>query len=76
MLEGTYFIPYSDNIEFFALGGIGRAEITSNQLNTVFEGEIEQATCKFENDSTSYRLGLGASYYMSQKSGTKNINWS
>lgn len=69
MLEGTYFIPYSDNIEFFALAGIGRAQIKTDQLNTIFEGEIEQATCKYNKDNTSYRLGLGASYYMSQKSG-------
>jgi opacity protein-like surface antigen len=70
MLEGTYYIPYSDNLEFFALGGIGRAQIKSDQLSTVFDGEIEQGTCKlYQNENTSYRLGLGTSYYMTQKNG-------
>ena len=65
MLEAAYFIPYSENLEFFVLGGIGKAEIETNRIDL----DGTQAGCGFENKETSMRVGIGATYYMSQTNG-------
>ena len=65
MLEAAYFIPYSESLEFFVLGGIGEAEIETNEIDLAGD----QATCGVKNDETSLRVGIGATYYMSQTNG-------
>ena len=65
MLEGLYIVPYSDQLEFFLLGGIGEAEI---ETHAAFDA-TGQITCGAENTDTSIRVGIGATYFMSQTSG-------
>lgn len=65
MLEAAYFIPYSENLEFFVLGGIGKAEIETNRIDLAGA----QASCGAENKETTMRVGIGATYYMSQTNG-------
>jgi len=65
MLEGLYIVPYSDQLEFFILGGIGEAEI---ETHAAFSGAT-QLTCGAENTDTSIRVGIGGTYFMSQTSG-------
>ena len=65
MLEGFYIVPYSNQLEFFILGGIGEAEI---ETNAGFSGAT-QLTCGAENTDTSIRVGVGGTYFMSQTSG-------
>ncbi len=65
MLEGLYIVPYSEQLEFFILGGIGEAEI---ETHAAFGGAT-QLTCGAENTDTSIRLGIGGTYFMSQTSG-------
>ena len=65
MLEGLYIIPYSDQLEFFVLGGIGEAEI---ETHASFSGN-NQLICGYTNTETSTRVGIGGTYFMSQDSG-------
>ena len=65
MLEGLYIFPYSDQLEFFVLGGIGEAEI---ETHASFSG-TNQLTCGYTNTDTSTRVGIGGTYFMSQTSG-------
>ena len=65
MLEGLYIVPYSEQLEFFILGGIGEAEI---ETHAAFDA-TGQITCGAENTDTSIRVGIGATYFMSQTSG-------
>ena len=65
MLEAAYFIPYSESLEFFVLGGVGEAEIKTH----VIDLEGTQAGCGVDNNETSLRVGIGATYYMSQTNG-------
>ena len=65
MIEGLYIVPYSDQLEFFILGGIGEAEI---ETHAAFDGAT-QLSCGAENTDTSIRLGIGGTYFMSQTSG-------
>ena len=65
MLEGLYIVPYSEQLEFFILGGIGEAEI---ETHAAFDA-TGQITCGAENTDTSIRVGIGATYFISQTSG-------
>lgn len=65
MLEAAYFIPYSESLEFFLLGGIGEAEIETSDIASV----AEILSCSDKNTETSLRVGIGATYYMSQTNG-------
>ena len=73
MLEGVYFVPYSERIEFWGMLGIGQTEIeTSNvQASITDNGQTLNilALCSASNDNTSTRFGAGATYYMSQTQG-------
>ena len=73
MLEGVYFVPYSERIEFWGMLGIGQTEIeTSNvQASITDNGQTENilALCSASDDNTSTRFGAGATYYMSQTQG-------
>ena len=73
MLEGVYFVPYSERIEFWGMLGIGQTEIeTSNvQASITDNGQALNilALCSASDDNTSTRFGAGATYYMSQTQG-------
>lgn len=73
MLEAVYFMPYSEQVEFWGLLGIGRSELETS--TTVISGTLSGsavsfvAVCKRSKDNTSTRIGVGATYYMSQSNG-------
>ena len=69
MLEAAYFIPYSESLEFFLLGGIGKAEIETSDIMMTVSGVVDNLSCGDKNKETSLRLGIGATYYMSQTNG-------
>ena len=69
MLEAAYFIPYSERLEFFLLGGIGEAEIETFDIKEMQSGTLVTLACGDENTETSLRVGIGATYYMSQQNG-------
>ncbi len=69
MLEAAYFIPYSESLEFFLLGGIGEAEIETSDIMMTVSGVVENLSCSDKNTETSLRVGIGATYYMSQTNG-------
>ena len=66
MLEAAYFMPYSEKVEFFVLGGLGRAEIETQDLSVNTFGLIG---CGEQETNTSYRLGAGATYAMTRAAG-------
>ncbi|MDA8654259.1 outer membrane beta-barrel protein [Alphaproteobacteria bacterium] len=66
MLEAAYFMPYSEKVEFFVLGGLGRAEIETQDLSVTTFGLVG---CGDQETSTSYRLGAGATYEMTRAAG-------
>ncbi|MCH1543100.1 MAG: outer membrane beta-barrel protein, partial [Alphaproteobacteria bacterium] len=69
MLEGVYFIPYSERIELWGLVGIGQSEVETNKVSATIDGTAVIAVCGDSEDNTSTRLGVGATYYMNQTQG-------
>ena len=69
MLEGVYFIPYSERIELWGLVGIGQSEVETNKVSATIDGTAMIAVCGDSEDNTSTRLGVGATYYMNQTQG-------
>ena len=73
MLEGVYFVPYSERVEFWGMLGLGQTEIeTPNASASVTTAEgtsTSQVLCSASDDNTSTRFGAGATYYMSQTHG-------
>ena len=70
MLEGVYFIPYSEQVEFWGLVGVGQSEIETNNVSATINGtETIIAVCGDSEDNTSTRFGAGATYYMDQTQG-------
>lgn len=70
MLEGVYFIPYSERIELWGLVGVGQSEVETNNVSITVNGtETLLAVCGDSEDNTSIRLGVGATYYMNQTQG-------
>lgn len=69
MLEGVYFIPYSERIELWGLVGIGQSEVETNKVSANIDGTAVIAVCGDSEDNTSTRLGVGATYYMNQTQG-------
>ena len=70
MLEGVYFIPYSEQVEFWGLVGVGQSEIETNNVSATINGtENIIAVCSDSEDNTSTRFGAGATYYMDQTQG-------
>ena len=70
MLEAAYFMPYSEKVEFFVLGGLGRAEIETQDLSVNIVGlGSYRVGCGEQETNTSYRLGAGATYAMTRAAG-------
>ena len=73
MLEGVYFIPYSESIELWGLVGVGQSEVETSTVpgtvTTAAGTEAITAVCSNSEDNTSTRLGVGATYYMNQTQG-------
>ena len=70
MLEGVYFIPYSERIELWGLVGVGQSEVETNNVPITLNGtETVLGACGDSEDNTSTRLGVGGTYYMNQTQG-------
>jgi hypothetical protein len=69
MLEGVYFIPYSERIELWGLVGLGQSEVETNNVPMTLNGTAVLAVCGDSEDNTSTRLGVGGTYYMNQTQG-------
>lgn len=70
MLEGVYFIPYSERIELWGLVGVGQSEVETNNVSMTLNGtETVLGVCGDSEDNTSTRLGVGGTYYMNQTQG-------
>ena len=70
MLEGVYFIPYSERIELWGLVGLGQSEVETKNVSMTLNGtETILGVCGDSEDNTSTRLGAGATYYMDQTQG-------
>ena len=70
MLEGVYFIPYSERIELWGLVGVGQSEVETNNVSMTLNGtETFLGVCGDSEDNTSTRLGVGGTYYMNQTQG-------
>ena len=70
MLEGVYFIPYSERIELWGLVGLGQSEVETNNVSMTLNGtETVLGVCGDSEDNTSTRLGVGGTYYMNQTQG-------
>ncbi|MDG1006694.1 MAG: hypothetical protein P8P44_00590 [Alphaproteobacteria bacterium] len=70
MLEGVYFIPYSERIELWGLVGVGQSEVETNNVSMTLNGtETILGVCGDSEDNTSTRLGVGGTYYMNQTQG-------
>jgi hypothetical protein len=70
MLEGVYFIPYSERIELWGLVGLGQSEVETNNVPITMNGtETAVGVCGDSEDNTSTRLGVGGTYYMNQTQG-------
>lgn len=73
MVEGAYFIRYSEKVELWGLVGLAQFEITTaNSSAKVTEGGTETsftAMCERSEDNTATRFGVGATYYMNQTQG-------
>ena len=70
MLEGVYFIPYSERIELWGLVGLGQSEVETNSVSVTMNGTLTAVgVCGDSEDNTSTRLGVGGTYYMNQTQG-------
>jgi hypothetical protein len=69
MLEGVYFIPYSERIELWGLVGLGQSEVETNNVPMTLNGTAVLGVCGDSEDNTSTRLGVGGTYYMNQTQG-------
>jgi hypothetical protein len=70
MLEGVYFIPYSERIELWGLVGLGQSEVETNNVPMTLNGTTTAlGVCGDSEDNTSTRLGVGGTYYMNQTQG-------
>ena len=70
MLEGVYFIPYSERIELWGLVGVGQSEVETSNVSMTLNGtETVLGACGDSEDNTSTRLGVGGTYYMNQTQG-------
>jgi len=69
MLEGVYFIPYSERIELWGLVGVGQSEVETNNVPMTLNGTAVLGVCGDSEDNTSTRLGVGGTYYMNQTQG-------
>jgi hypothetical protein len=70
MLEGVYFIPYSERIELWGLVGLGQSEVETNNVPMTLNGTTTVlGVCGDSEDNTSTRLGVGGTYYMNQTQG-------
>ncbi len=73
MLEGVYFMPYSERVELWGMIGIGQTEVeTSNARASITDNGATSsflALCSASDDNTSTRFGAGATYFMSQDQG-------
>ena len=69
-IEGAYFVPFTEQIEFWGLVGIGQSEVTTstNTIN-IDDGGYLPAICTDSEDNSSTRFGAGATYYLSQSHG-------
>jgi hypothetical protein len=69
MLEGVYFMPYSESVEFWGMLGIGQTELKTSNVSASINSEDMLAICSDTEDNTSTRFGVGATYYLSQTNG-------
>ena len=71
MLEAAYYVPINEKIEFFVMGGVGRAEIetTDAYITDSDSGLVVRAVCGDQETNTSYRIGAGGTFAVSHTTG-------
>lgn len=65
MLEGVYFVPYSEHIEFWGLVGLGYAEVETNNVGVTIDGAADAGLCSRSENGLASRVGIGATYHAS-----------